>query len=215
MPSTPIAPRRQSSISSSTSCHPPDNRGSRPSIPHIHPNFLPMIRRLRARLIPLISCTTGEIPPQFPPNLLAYHLLTSAQLDELARDFHQVWPPVQQTSCYPIQIPAWIGTPQEAAVDLETKRRRFGRFIGLRDCESPTGTNDAAFFDEPRGFDTDKLVQMEVWEPLHAIFEEPVHIDPDEEVETVAQMLERMEREWQEALQQAHEEQGNRFVGKQ
>lgn len=35
----------------------------------------------------------------------------------------------------------WIGKQEGAdkAVDLVTKRRRWGRFIGLRGCESPEG----------------------------------------------------------------------------
>lgn len=40
-----------------------------------------------------------------------------------------------------MRIPAWVaqvdGQMQPGRVDLETKRRRFGRFIGLRGCESP------------------------------------------------------------------------------
>ena len=41
-------------------------------------------------------------------------------------------------------IPAWVSVNEEedtepaAEVDLETKRRRWGRFVGLRGCETPT-----------------------------------------------------------------------------
>src|SRR5699024_3878114 len=79
-----------------------------------------------------------------PRTLLSYHLLTSHQLDDLARHYHQVWPPVPATFWYPTSIPAWVDNDghecrsgNENAVDLVTKRRRFGRFIGLRGCESP------------------------------------------------------------------------------
>jgi len=43
---------------------------------------------------------------------------------------------------YPAWVPAWTGLNDSSAgaVDLETKRRRWGRFIGLRGCESPTAT---------------------------------------------------------------------------
>lgn len=51
-------------------------------------------------------------------------------MDELARFYHQmtrgVW-----TDAYPVSV-RW-----DQAADLETKRRRFGRFVGLRGCESP------------------------------------------------------------------------------
>lgn len=84
---------------------------------------------------------TGLQHTDFPRTLLSFHLLTSAQLDELARHYHQVWPPVPATFYYPMRIPAWVaqvdGQMQPGRVDLETKRRRFGRFIGLRGCESP------------------------------------------------------------------------------
>lgn len=39
-----------------------------------------------------------------------------------------------------------------ASVDLEVKRRRWGRFIGLRGCESPTATG-------PEGEAPEALVQ--------------------------------------------------------
>ena len=211
MPSTPISPRRQSSFSSANSL-PSSNHRSRHSTSRIHPNFRPMIRQLRAPLTPLISCSTGETPPQFPPTLLAYHLLTSNQLDALARHFHQVWPPMPQTSSYPVRIPAWLGTPQEAAVDLETKRRRFGRFIGLRDCESPTG--ERTFFRGAFEVNVNELARINAGQQLHSIIEEPVQMAVDEDAETVMQMLAQMESEWQEALQQAREEQDSRFFGK-
>lgn len=91
-------------------------------------------------LRPYVSVTTKLPHPDFPATLLAYHLLTSAQLDSLARHYHQVWPPAPDTANYPKTIPAWVGAPNEHEVDIETKRRRFGRFIGLRGCDSPAET---------------------------------------------------------------------------
>ncbi|EYE95983.1 uncharacterized protein EURHEDRAFT_43256 [Aspergillus ruber CBS 135680] len=104
-----------------------------------------VIAHLRITLHPLISATTGLQHPYFPRTLLSYHLLTSDQLDELARHYHQVTPPVPGTFSYPVAIPAWVDAHVHAhgneymmdEVDLKTKRRRFGRFIGLRGCESP------------------------------------------------------------------------------
>lgn len=40
---------------------------------------------------------------------------------------------MRETFGYPIRVPAWVGDD----VSIETKRRRWGRFIGLRGCESP------------------------------------------------------------------------------
>ncbi|KAA8642263.1 hypothetical protein EYZ11_006667 [Aspergillus tanneri] len=144
------------------------NRGSpatsKPS--QIEPSFFTVLRHLQTPLCPLVSSTTGLEHPEFPPTLLAFHLLTSSQLDDLARHYHQVWPPVPATLCYPVTIRPWVGTDLESETNLQTKRRRFGRFIGLRGCESPV--------EEPRS-------------------------DPASE-ETDAEMLARMDREWQECL---------------
>ncbi|PWY72455.1 hypothetical protein BO94DRAFT_560025 [Aspergillus sclerotioniger CBS 115572] len=115
----------------------PHPQKSKPT--HKPPKSLPKIlTHLRTPLHPLISSTTGLTHPDFPSSLLTYHLLTSTQLDNLARHFHQFYPPVRPTFWYPITIPPWLGTADQGNVDLETKRRRFGRFIGLSGCESPT-----------------------------------------------------------------------------
>ncbi|KAE8151052.1 hypothetical protein BDV25DRAFT_153281 [Aspergillus avenaceus] len=103
-----------------------------------HPDFIPTLQRLQTRLYPLVSSTTGLSHPEFPTSLLAYNLLTSRQLDDLAIHYHQVWPPVAATSYYPVVISPWVGAACERDVDLETKRRRFGHFIGMQRCESPT-----------------------------------------------------------------------------
>ncbi|ETI27333.1 hypothetical protein G647_09523 [Cladophialophora carrionii CBS 160.54] len=108
-------------------------------------NYLHSVDHLRTPLVPLISVATGLPHPQFPTSLLQYHLLTHDQLDSLARWYHQVEPAVQETFLYPACIPAWTSLHDEDRqidVDLETKRRRWGRFIGLRGCESPGTETD-------------------------------------------------------------------------
>jgi len=55
---------------------------------------------------------------------------------------------VRETYRYPTKIPAWVsaaaaadtkaGEESASATSLETKRRRWGRFLGLRGCETPT-----------------------------------------------------------------------------
>ncbi len=84
------------------------------------------------RLAPLVRLTTGEVHPVFPSTLLNYWLLTSEQCDELAHFYHQRSPSIW-TQHYP--CPVFREWRSDAT--LEEKRRRIGRFIGLRGCESP------------------------------------------------------------------------------
>ncbi|BCR90759.1 uncharacterized protein ACHE_60645A [Aspergillus chevalieri] len=152
-----------------------------------------VIAHLRTPLHPLVSATTGLQHPFFPKSLLSYHLLTSSQLDELARHYHQVTPPVLGTFSYPVTIPAWVpprangkrsryGSEELMDVDLKTKRRRFGRFIGLRGCESP--------------------IQLQI------------EVDGESGNEygyedAVEEAMARIESEWEEALQRAAREDGD------
>lgn len=143
-----------------------------------------VIAHLRTPLHPLVSSVTGVQHPDFPRNLLAFHLLTDVQLDELAMHYHQVWPPVQATFLYPVWVPGWVPSSSSSVVegcqggdgmgvvDLETKRRRFGRFIGMRGCESPVGEDGNGNGRQENG----------------------------------EEMVARMEREWQEALARAANE---------
>ena len=111
------------------------------------------ISHLASQLVPLISVRTGLPHPLFPRSLLQYHLLTHDQLDALARHYHQTLDAGEERWMYPCPIPfgkSWCGSSPPAMsshatnelerrhlVDLETRRRRWGRFIGLKGCESP------------------------------------------------------------------------------
>ncbi|KAL4752612.1 hypothetical protein BDW72DRAFT_60269 [Aspergillus terricola var. indicus] len=113
------------------------------SVLEIHPEFKDKIAHLARKLHPLVSYSTGLIHPYFPKSILAFNLLTSEQLDALALHFHQVYPPRRETFRYPLPIKPWLttnGFVRDLGVDTEVKRRRFGRFIGLRGCESPVKT---------------------------------------------------------------------------
>jgi hypothetical protein len=101
-----------------------------------HPHFQSLVRHLNSRLAPLVSTTSGQLHPDFPKTMLAFNLLTSSQLDKLAHHFHQTWPLTSASWQYPSQMSPWIGTPEERDTSLYTKRKRFGSFIGLRDCET-------------------------------------------------------------------------------
>lgn len=185
MSAFPNPPSRQSSWLSSIAEEPQDRAPVLPPRDYKQCEFSRLLAFLRKPIVPLVSCTTGRICPDFPKNVLAYLLLTSTQLDDLARHYHQVWPPVAETSMYPKPIVAWIGTPAEGRIDLETKRCHFGLFIGLGGYEAIPGS---------------------------AVMNEPAPMDSETEFE--AQILDHMEAEWQEALMRARREEGWRFLGK-
>ncbi|KAL1890408.1 hypothetical protein Sste5346_008235 [Sporothrix stenoceras] len=69
--------------------------------------------------------------PSFPGNILQFWLLTDDQLEAMASYYHQRTPS-EYTGCYPCPV-SW---PRNG-LTLEDKRRKFGRFIGLRGCQTP------------------------------------------------------------------------------
>ncbi|KAL2831840.1 hypothetical protein BDW59DRAFT_157797 [Aspergillus cavernicola] len=109
---------------------------------NIHPTFKNTIAYFSHRLHPLVSVSTGLTHPDFPKTILSLHLLTEAQLNSLALHYHQVYPPMPETYQYPLPITPWMvanGYLRDMGGGVAMKRRRFGRFIGLRGCESPVG----------------------------------------------------------------------------
>jgi hypothetical protein len=98
--------------------------------------FLRHVSRLKSPLYPLLSISTHTHHPSFPATLLHFYLLTESQLDDLAHFYHQRTPSIYSLS-YPVPI---IGKWRSCS--LEEKRRRFGRFVGLRGCESPSRTDE-------------------------------------------------------------------------
>ncbi|KAJ5664721.1 hypothetical protein N7462_011534 [Penicillium macrosclerotiorum] len=184
-------PRRCSWSSCTTSSN--SSQGSSPIEEYVHsptalrfhPQFFQLLDHFRTPLHPLISCTNGQAHPDFPPNILAFHLLTSCQLDNLAYYYHQVWPATVDTKDYPVSIRPWLGTPYEATIDLATKRRRFGQFIGLQGCESPIDDHRNSGQSEPESELSESGSEL---------------VKDEHETETEQQILERIEWEWQEAL---------------
>ncbi|KAJ5971175.1 uncharacterized protein N7479_001093 [Penicillium vulpinum] len=158
--------------------------------PNFHPHFLPLLRHLSAKLWPLVNSETGLHHPDFPPNMLAYNLLTSDQVNNLARNFHQVYPPVTATFNYPVYIKPWIGTEEEETIGLPTRVKRMGRFFGLRGCE-----------EEDVDMDMDEDIEQE---------QEYDHGN-EEMSESEAEVLRQMEMEWQQALQRAYTEESHRW----
>ncbi|KAL6878666.1 hypothetical protein J3F83DRAFT_247354 [Trichoderma novae-zelandiae] len=114
-------------------------------LPSHHHNFQSALRRRLAKnpelahklhqmalpLSPLVQLTTGAVHPHFPRTVLQFWLLTDAQLESLAHFYHQRTP-----SPWSRQYPCPVNWRSDAP--LEEKRRKMGRFIGLRGCDSPT-----------------------------------------------------------------------------
>lgn len=86
---------------------------------------------MKIRLSPIVQISTGAVHPAFPRTLLNFWLLTEEQLDSLALFYHQRYPN-ELTMAYPCPV-EWPAT----GLTIADKRRKMGRFIGLRGCESP------------------------------------------------------------------------------
>ncbi|AEO54325.1 hypothetical protein MYCTH_2107070 [Thermothelomyces thermophilus ATCC 42464] len=102
-----------------------------------NPAFQSKLAQMTLPLAPLVQLTTGQVHPAFPRTLLAFWLLTDEQLDSLAHFYHQRTP-CQWTWQYPCPVP-WPASWRTSGLTIEEKRRKLGRFIGLRGCETPIG----------------------------------------------------------------------------
>lgn len=83
------------------------------------------LRQMALPLAPLVQLTSGQVHPAFPTTLLNFWLLTDEQLDEIAHFYHQRTP-CQWTRHYPCPI-TW-----SEGLSIEEKRRKIGKFIGLK-----------------------------------------------------------------------------------
>lgn len=105
-----------------------------------NPGFADKINHLRLRLEPIHPLPWGAPHPSFPKTLLHYHLLTEAELDSMAHFYSQSTP-----SRFTFSYPVAMGWDKEFLEDEELtqservaiKRRKLGKFIGLRGCETP------------------------------------------------------------------------------
>jgi len=121
IPPTPTTPKGPSNTSNNpfTSCR-----------ATVNPALQTKLSQMRLTLAPLVQLTSGQVHPAFPHTLLNFWLLTDEELEELASFYHQRTP-CMWTERYPCPI-SW---PE--GLGIEAKRRKIGRFIGLRGCESP------------------------------------------------------------------------------
>ena len=135
-------------------------------------------KHLLRPLAPLLSIETGQPHPHFPKTLLHFHLLSQAELDNLAAFYHQRSPSDFSTQ-YPMPIVArWdsppdandtdidpqppelarlLGADPEVVSQLNCKRRRFGRFMGLQGMESADGDKEGTMREE-----MERWVQREI-----------------------------------------------------
>ncbi|ETS86598.1 hypothetical protein PFICI_00426 [Pestalotiopsis fici W106-1] len=113
-----------------SSLHDQPLSGHSSSIKKQNPAFAKKLQEMALPLAPLVQLTTGLVHPSFPSTLLRFWLLTDAELEGLAHFYHQRTP-CRWTFHYPCPV-AW-----ETGLALEEKRRRIGKFIGLRGCETP------------------------------------------------------------------------------
>ncbi|KAK3311264.1 uncharacterized protein B0T15DRAFT_68145 [Chaetomium strumarium] len=95
-----------------------------------NPAFDAKLSQMALQLAPLVQLTTGAVHRDFPRTLLAFWLLTDEQLNELAHFYHQRTP-CHWTAQYPCPV-TW-----PPGLSLEEKRRKLGKFIGLRGCDTP------------------------------------------------------------------------------
>ncbi|RBR24828.1 uncharacterized protein FIESC28_02396 [Fusarium coffeatum] len=95
-----------------------------------NPNLQRKLEQMALPLAPLVQLTTGAVHPSFPTTVLNFWLLTDEQLESLAQFYHQRTPS-PWTNQYPCPV-TW-----RSDLPLEEKRRKMGKFIGLRGCESP------------------------------------------------------------------------------
>ncbi|PGG95392.1 hypothetical protein AJ80_09969 [Polytolypa hystricis UAMH7299] len=139
-PTSPLSPSRSPISKPAHKTHKPHHHRK-----NHHPLLPAILTHLSHPLTPLISLTTGLPHPLFPRTILSYHLLDHTALDTLAAYYHQTVPATRETGMYPAPISggrrAWVDgwgrDVSKKGLGLEVKRRRWGRFMGLRGCESP------------------------------------------------------------------------------
>ncbi|CCE33103.1 hypothetical protein E4U22_000168 [Claviceps purpurea] len=97
-----------------------------------NPGLAYKLHQMALPLSPLVQLTSGAVHPDFPRTVLQFWLLTDSQLESLAHFYHQTTPSSPWSSQYPCPV-VWLSD-----VSLEEKRRRMGKFIGLRGCDTPS-----------------------------------------------------------------------------
>lgn len=110
------------------------------------------ISQMRLTLAPIYPLPNGPPHPNYPHTILQYWLLTESQLDSLASCYHQLSPTNPWRRHYPASMnwdkeflaqPHLLMSVEEQKECLSSeerlaiKRRMFGKFIGLKGCDTP------------------------------------------------------------------------------
>lgn len=130
-----------------------------------NPALAHKIKQMALPLSPLVQLTTGNVHPDFPATVLHFWLLTDAQLESLASFYHQA-KPCPWTTQYPCPI-RW-----KSDATLEEKRRRMGRFIGLRGCEAPVAAPAPVMMHQQQTLKTEEEIAREARQAALAADEE-------------------------------------------
>ncbi|KAE9968161.1 hypothetical protein EG328_007722 [Venturia inaequalis] len=126
-----------------------------PSLPsrRNNPDLKRKIEDMRIVLCPIRRLPHGEVHPSLPRMVLKYWLLTEDEIDSIARFYHQTDRSNEWFHQYPgtmnwdskwLKRPDGTESPRELKQlptdeeRLSMKRRRVGRFIGLRGCQTPS-----------------------------------------------------------------------------
>lgn len=117
-----------------------------------NPDLKRKIDDMRIVLCPIRRLPDGEIHPSLPRTVLKYWLLTEDEIDSIAHFYHQTDRSNEWFNQYPGQMNwdnQWLRRPDgtESPRELKQlptneerlsmKRRRVGKFIGLRGCQTP------------------------------------------------------------------------------
>jgi hypothetical protein len=116
------------------------------------PELTRKILEMHLVLCPIRQLPFGDIHPSLPQSVLKYWLLTEDEIDSIARFYHQTDRSHPYFNGYPGHMNwdnLWLRRPDEKTdpreiMQLPTdkerlimKRRRVGKFIGLRGCQTP------------------------------------------------------------------------------
>lgn len=112
-----------------------------------NPTLAEKIQSLQLKIAPMVPMPDGGPPhSSYPKTLLQFWLLTEEQLDSIAHYYHQSTPGVH-TDSYPVSM-NWDSAffarlsatgPAGAEQRITMKRRKLGKFLGMRGCQTPIG----------------------------------------------------------------------------
>jgi hypothetical protein len=118
-----------------------------------NPELTRKISEMRIVVSPIYQLPLGDIHPSLPQSALKYWLLTEDEIDSIAEFYHQTDHSHPYYDGYPGRMNwdnPWLRRPDDTTDPKELerlptneerlvmKRRRVGKFIGLRGCQTPS-----------------------------------------------------------------------------